>query len=765
MGTYIVRRVLLMVPTFILISLLVFIIINLAPGRAGQMQLSGGQGESVRETAGAREGYLLFKLQYGLNRPLLFNTRFSLDLEEVQSAVETVAANLSLTTPGEDEAILVATTTGRVLEQLAVLDYSDLTERLQNTDLTDDERDDLEERHVTLSRLAVVERYDLTEQLQNPDLTDDQRTELERRRADVPDERLEIRPRRPNPGDVVDAYEDLEDWGLYAVVHMFTVAREHRSPKVRWQAIEFLTLNAQDRTVNPESGAIIGRYPERSVERVFTNTLAQQSRFAMAMAPIPDWLANEITEALTPRVNQAFRSGFPRYDVYNWSYPLNAPQEEIDAILGLWEKWFARNDPRMTYEFWDRVGIFFSDTRLFNYWAQLLQGNFGVSSHYRRPVTEVIFERWQYSIYLSLLAIFFAYFLSVPIGLYSAVRQGGLFDQGIGLVLFLMYSLPSFFVATLLQNYLTAANEPERVDLILEWIGRFIFVVVLPAFGAAAFRQRQKDRASGNSDEALTPRRWTFLGFAILGVGFSQALFEIGPWLVAYLMIMVWPTWSVCRTWSRDVAAASDAGSTTPPSFPYTRLTGLSTAGIGVTVLFYLLSQFFPAPVSGFSSTEYLFPDGSSGSLATSTTMWQYFKDVVMHLVFPVACLTYGSLAVLSRYARTGLLDVIRSDYIRTARAKGLSEPVVIIKHAVRNGMIPILTLLGTTLPVLIGGSVIIEYIFNIPGMGQLVLFSIYHKDFNVIMGVLQLSAVLTLVGVLLSDISYAIIDPRISFD
>src|SRR5690606_24284625 len=124
-----------------------------------------------------------------------------------------------------------------------------------------------------------------------------------------------------------------------------------------------------------------------------------------------------------------------------------------------------------------------------------------------------------------------------------------------------------------------------------------------------------------------------------------------------------------------------------------------------------------------------------------------------------------GALASLSRYARTGLLDVIRADYIRTARAKGLGEPMVIIKHAVRNGMIPVLTLLGTLLPALISGSVVIEFVFNIPGMGLYIFESIFARDYNAIMGVLLISTLLTLVGLLVSDISYAVVDPRISFD
>ena len=141
--------------------------------------------------------------------------------------------------------------------------------------------------------------------------------------------------------------------------------------------------------------------------------------------------------------------------------------------------------------------------------------------------------------------------------------------------------------------------------------------------------------------------------------------------------------------------------------------------------------------------------------------MW----EVALHLVLPVVCLTYGALAVLSRYARTGLLDVINSDYIRTARAKGLSEWVVILKHAVRNGMIPILTLLGTTLPYLVSGSIVIETIFVIDGTGSLMLTAIMTRDYNIIMGILLITSILTLVGILLSDISYALVDPRISFD
>ncbi|HNH48164.1 MAG TPA: ABC transporter permease, partial [Myxococcota bacterium] len=175
------------------------------------------------------------------------------------------------------------------------------------------------------------------------------------------------------------------------------------------------------------------------------------------------------------------------------------------------------------------------------------------------------------------------------------------------------------------------------------------------------------------------------------------------------------------------------------------------------TVLLKLLSQGTPLeifPTGGFYNSDD----------PPQTTLGQLL-DILWHIAMPVATSTSVALAALSRYARTGVIDVIRADYIRTARAKGLSEPVVIIKHAVRNGMIPILTLLGGLLPVLVSGSVVIEVVFNIPGMGTFLIDAINQRDYNVVMAVLLASSLLTQVGILISDLSYALVDPRISLD
>jgi len=136
--------------------------------------------------------------------------------------------------------------------------------------------------------------------------------------------------------------------------------------------------------------------------------------------------------------------------------------------------------------------------------------------------------------------------------------------------------------------------------------------------------------------------------------------------------------------------------------------------------------------------------------------------DRASHLVLPVGISALTGLAGISRYMRSSMLEVVRQDYVTTARAKGLTERTVIYRHALRNALLPVVTILGLSLPSLIGGSVIFEQIFAIPGMGLLFYESVLSRDYPVIMGILVIGAVLTLLGNLLADISYAIADPRL---
>ncbi len=156
-------------------------------------------------------------------------------------------------------------------------------------------------------------------------------------------------------------------------------------------------------------------------------------------------------------------------------------------------------------------------------------------------------------------------------------------------------------------------------------------------------------------------------------------------------------------------------------------------------------------PISGLYSIN--FPSLSFG---------EKLIDLAKHLVLPLFVASFGGFAGLSRYMRSNLLEVIRQDYVTAARAKGLSERDVIYRHAVRNALIPVITILGLSVPELIGGSVIFESVFGIPGMGQLFYQSVMSRDYPVVMGILTIGAFLTLIGNLIADICYALVDPRV---
>lgn len=247
-----------------------------------------------------------------------------------------------------------------------------------------------------------------------------------------------------------------------------------------------------------------------------------------------------------------------------------------------------------------------------------------------RPIAKVIAEALPVTLLLSFLSLLIAYLISIPIGVFSAVKQNTILDRIVTVKLFVLYSLPSFWVGTMLLVFLAS--------------GQFIDC----------------------------------------------------PW------------------------------TDTPGCFP---LQGWHA-------------------FEGFSELS----------------LWGKFWDVAWHITVPLITLTYNAFASLSRYMRTGMLEAIRQDYIRTARAKGLPERSVIFKHALRNSVIPIVTLLGLTLPYLISGSVIVESIFGIRGMGLVALEAIRLPDYPLVITIVAFTSVITMVGILISDILYAIVDPRIGY-
>lgn len=162
----------------------------------------------------------------------------------------------------------------------------------------------------------------------------------------------------------------------------------------------------------------------------------------------------------------------------------------------------------------------------------------------------------------------------------------------------------------------------------------------------------------------------------------------------------------------------------------------------------------FALPPTGITDVDYEFMTGG-----------EKIVDRIKHLVLPVSTLTLALAAGVSRYTRGQMLEVIRQDYIRTARAKGLPERRVIMKHALRNSLIPVITLLGLYLPFLFSGAVFVEVIFAWPGMGRVIVDAIFQRDYPVVMATSFIFAVMVVLGNLMADVLYAVVDPRIRYD
>ncbi len=263
------------------------------------------------------------------------------------------------------------------------------------------------------------------------------------------------------------------------------------------------------------------------------------------------------------------------------------------------------------------------DNQYHNWFTKFLRGDFGVAYRDGRPVADKISDALLWTLVINGISILIAYLLSIPLGIFSAVRKDTFWDRIVTVFLFALHSLPVFWIATLLLIFFT------------------------------------------------TP--------------------EYGMYL-------------------------------------------------------------FPNPASGM------------GKLSSTAPFWNRFAESLPRLILPVFCITYGSLAFISRQMRGGMLDVLQQDYIRTARAKGLGERKVIWKHAFRNALFPIITLFASVFPAALAGSVVIEAIYNIPGMGKLTLDAITARDWPIVYTVLMLSAILTMIGILIADILYALLDPRVRF-
>jgi peptide/nickel transport system permease protein len=191
--------------------------------------------------------------------------------------------------------------------------------------------------------------------------------------------------------------------------------------------------------------------------------------------------------------------------------------------------------------------------------------------------------------------------------------------------------------------------------------------------------------------------------------------------------------------------------------------------GFGTLALFSLPIIWVGTMLVGFlANPQYLGWFPAVGAHATSTewmTAGAYARDFLWHMVLPVLCMTYGGFAYLSKIQRAAMLDNLGLDYVRTARAKGLSPHVVVTRHVFRNSLLPLITLFGGVIPSLLAGSVVVERIFSIKGMGDLMVTATFSRDLPIVQAVAFVGSVITLLCMLIADICYALADPRVSYD
>ena len=335
-------------------------------------------------------------------------------------------------------------------------------------------------------------------------------------------------------------------------------------------------------------------------------------------------------------------------------------------------------DPITAYEA-NRIRLKMDDSVSVQFWryiTDLVEGDWGESLLYHRPVVDVVKDAAPITLEMSFLALFIAYPLGIILGIISAVRQDRMFDHVSRFFAIAFVSLPIFWFAMMLQLFLATGTEHGGI--------------CDPIFGR---------------------------------------------------IVPDWEEGGCFPIYGRH-----------DPSYTYP-VDGYA--------------WYYPAGGTGFHLVDSWFvTDEKLASLPSEWgSNWLLFKDTLKHLALPCAALGIASAGSLLRYMRASLLEVLHEDYVRTARAKGLSEIKVVVVHACRNALIPIVTILGFSIGGAIGGAVLTETVFAFNGMGRVAVTSIQYLDFAVIMGVTLITSVIFLLSNLIVDITYAIIDPRVRLE
>jgi peptide/nickel transport system permease protein len=418
----------------------------------------------------------------------------------------------------------------------------------------------------------------------------------------------------------------------------------------------------------------------------------------------------------------------------------NLDPEAKKEIEAYYNRLYGLDDPAyLQYLRWlnnvSPIGFTFNEENQLSGFSFFKGSDFGRSFRYGRQVTELLAERVPITVLLNVLSIPLVYLLALLIGVRAAVERGRSFDISSGIVMLGFWSMPTMLMGVLLIGFFanqqywhwfpTAGLSDRQVlnHVFLPhwsslWDVGWLFVCLL--FSVSLFL------GVGRCANRLLRSLFFSLCWGVLGFTMVQALPESQRSVA--LGIMVPLVFMVLAGW----LASSH--------YQLLRQLGFLTTGI----------------LAGLLLAIY----GMQG-----TWLRGFLFDRIWHLVLPVVCLSYGGFAGLAKLTRTSVLESLLSDYARTARAKGLAESVVLWRHVFRNSLLPLITVAASLLPSLLAGSVIVESIFSIEGMGKLAVEAVQTRDRELVLSITLIGGVLTLLGYLLADLLYTLADPRVSYE
>ena len=358
----------------------------------------------------------------------------------------------------------------------------------------------------------------------------------------------------------------------------------------------------------------------------------------------------------------------------------------------------------------------------------------GMSFRYGRPVLDLIEERVPVTLLLNLLSLPVIYLLSIAIGVRAATQRGKSFDVTSGVVLLGLWSIPTMLAGVLLIGFFASdqywrwfptagLNRREALDMpfLPHWSSLLDVLLLFTCMVIGLLLLVLLSRRGGRSLRTLL---MTVLG-AGLGWMMADSVRSEGFAPLHALLLLTG-------------AALFGAVGRSDYDALRTGFMGFIGIGLGVGLAFHLMQGEF---VRGF------------------------LLDRLWHLVLPVICFTYGGFAFLAKLMRTSVLENLMADYARTARAKGLDEKEVLWVHVFRNSLLPLITVSASLLPSLLAGSVIVESIFSIDGMGKLAVEAVKGRDRELVLSITLISGLLTLLSYLIADLCYAIADPRVSYE